>query len=80
MRSTPEQPSKTSKTGHFGVFQSKSSDYCLNCEKIRQSDCQEEKKEKIHVLSIPLTNYHILFNMNDYQNLSGKTEQYLSTV
>ena len=41
---TPEQPSKTSKTGHFGVLRSNSSDYCLNCEKIKQSDCQEEEK------------------------------------
>ena len=40
----PEQPSKTSKTGHLGVLRSKSSDYCLNCEEITQSDCQEEEK------------------------------------
>ena len=39
----PEQPSKTSKTGHFGVLRYKSSDYCLNCEKT-QSDCQEDEK------------------------------------
>ena len=44
MRITPEQRSKTSKTGHLGVLWSKSSDYCLNCEKITQSDCQEEEK------------------------------------
>ena len=40
----PDQPSKTSKTGQLGVLRSKSSDNCLNCEKIIQSDCQEEEK------------------------------------
>ena len=72
----PKQPSKASKTGHFGVLRSKSSDYCLNSEKITQSDCQEEVKR---MFPIHFTNEHIFFNMNNYRNLSGKdrkTSQY----
>ena len=66
--------SKTSKTGHLGVLRSKSSDYFLNCEKITQSNCQEEEKnDKIH-----FTN-DLFFNINNYRNLLGKTEKYLST-
>ena len=45
-----EQPSKTSKTRHFGVLWSKSSNYYLNCEKITN--------DKILVLSIAFPNDH----------------------
>ena len=71
---------QTSKTGHFGVLQSNSSDYCLNCEKITQSECQKEEKwmTKYMTLSIPFTNDYIFFNMNKYQNISRKTKKNIS--
>ena len=73
---------KTSKTGHFGVLLSKSSDYCLNFEKSNaiRLPRRSKKNNKIHVLSIHFTNDHIFFDTDNYQNLSGKTEKYLSTV
>ena len=60
-RSTPEQPSKTSETGHFGVLRSKSSDYCLNCDKniTILLPRRRKKNDKIHVLSIHFSNDHI---------------------
>ena len=46
----PEQPYKTSKTAHFGVLWSKSSDYCLKCEKQHNLIAKKKKKnDKIHV-------------------------------
>ena len=72
----PEHPPKTSKTGHFGVLRNKSSDCCLEGEKITQSNRQEEEKiDKIHACSIPFSNELIFFNMNNYQSLLGKTEK-----
>ena len=72
----PEKVSKTSKTGHFGVLRRKSSERCLNCGKITQSNCQEEEKRMIkYMLFVSFTNGHIFFNMNNYQNLSGKSEK-----
>ena len=46
MQSTPEQLSKTSKTGHFGVLERKSCDSSLKYEnfKITQPDCQDREK------------------------------------
>ena len=40
---------------------------------------RRKKNDKIRVLSIHLTN-DLIFSMNNYQNLSEKTEKYLSTV
>ena len=56
-----KQSSKTSKTGHFGVLQSKSSDCCLNCEKNNTIRLLRRriKNDKIHVISIPFNDYHI---------------------
>ena len=57
----PEQPSKTSKIGHFGVLRSKSSNCCMNCKKnnnTTQLPRRTTKNDKIQVFSIPFTSDH----------------------
>ena len=76
----PNTPSKTSKTGYFGVLKSKSSDCCLNCEKITQSDCQEEEKRMPNYMCYQsLLLMTIFFQYENYQKLPGKTEKYPPT-
>ena len=50
----PEKASKTSKAGHFVELRRKSSDCCLNCEKITQFNCQEEEKKNDKIYAICL--------------------------
>ena len=76
-----EQPSKTSKTGHFGVLRSKSSHCCMNCEKITQPDCQEEQqrmtKYKCFQSRLMVT---IIFPYELLEPIGKDTKKYLSTV
>ena len=62
----PEQPYKTSKTGHFGVLLSKSSDYRLNCEKKTQSDCKEIEKRITKYRCVQSLLLMTIFFLNEY--------------